>query len=122
VKRNPRIVPVILLTALYSFALGLSAGASVLSSQPMREGTKQAQRAAVIADFCLGDPLQVEALGDAFDLSFSTADSDAHFVLAAALSSDKCYTPLFSRYRHQSEVFLLLLFKSQLIFPFHYFW
>ena len=121
-KNSNRILGVIILCAIYFFAISAISHSSVSSSYEDYQPTEQKQHHAKISNGIFYHDSQLESSVKGFD-DFPPQNLKNFFNGSFVTKSiERVLEVQFTQYRCFSINFLIQYRKSDIIFPFHYFW
>jgi hypothetical protein len=122
-KNSIRIIGVIILTAIYCFVVSTVTNTPISSDYENHQTTEKEQYRAIISNNLFCHTLEVESLSNSFEYFpvpnpknlFNKHWSTTKFI-------EQLFESEFTQYYNFSINFLIKYRKSDIIFPFHYFW
>jgi len=123
VKNQVRIFNVLLLVALYLVAIGVSANSHASSAQQNSSQGQQQSSFSTTNAAVLYHTSQIEIAGvNTVVLASKNFKPQLEKLWALAIASETLFTTEQTQYAVFSSNLLINIRKSDLIFPFHYFW
>jgi len=123
VKYNIKILSVVLLTAIYCFAIGVVTNSLTYSDFKSNSTTTQEQYFSDFSTklFC-HTTLTESSVNNYNNLPASSSKNPFNGLLAVTKTTEQLFETAFTQYTNISRNFLIQHRKTDIIFPFHYFW